>query len=156
VASKTVKEFLGVTGVVASLIFVGVEIRQNTVAARAAAYQAMGEGISEVWAQIGQDPELALLTLRFFREEDAEFTPREEAMLIAFNVAALRREETMWRQAELGLIEPEVIGYLGNDSPMWPSTSTNSAKLWPTVARLMSPDFLEYLEEERGYPASAP
>jgi hypothetical protein len=156
VSKKAVKEFLGVAGVIASLIFVGAEIRQNTVAARAAAYQAMGEGIAEYWAQMSQDPELAALHLRFFRDEDAEFTPSEEAVLIASMVATMRRTETVWRQVELGLIGPEVVEHLGNNAPLWPASSANSARLWPMVAPFMSPDFRAYVEETDGDPRATP
>ena len=39
---KDVLEIVGITAVVLSLAFVGYEIRQNTIASRAAAYQAIG------------------------------------------------------------------------------------------------------------------
>jgi hypothetical protein len=155
-SKQTWKEFLGVAGVMASLIFVGVEIRQNTVAARAAAYQAMGEGISEFWSQVGQNPDQAILISRFFQEVDAEFTAEEEAMLIATHVAALRREETVWRQIELGLVGPEMLEHLGNNAPNGPGAAGNMVRLWPKVAPLMSPDFRRYVEEAKGWPPVSP
>jgi hypothetical protein len=156
VSKQAWKEFLGVAGVIASLIFVGVEIRQNTVAARAAAYQAMGEGISEFWSQVGQNPDQAVLLSRFFNEVDAEFTPTEEAMLVATHVAALRREETVWRQIELGLVGPEMLQHLGNNAPNGPGAAGNMARLWPKVAPLMSPDFRAHIEEAKGYSPLSP
>ena len=155
-SKKAIKEFLGFAGVVASLIFVGLQVRQNTVAARAAAYQALGEGVSEYWSQISQDPEQALLILRFFREENAEFTPAEEAMLVASYVAALRRQEAVWRQVELGLLGPEVLEHLGNNAPNGAGSAGNMARLWPTVAPMMSADFRAHIEEANGYPRSSP
>jgi hypothetical protein len=56
VSGKEVREVVGFAGVVASLVFVGVEIRQNTVTARAAAYQAMGEAVSDSWIGVSDDP----------------------------------------------------------------------------------------------------
>ena len=82
-SKKAIPETLAALGVIASLVFVGLEVRQNTVSARAAAYQDMGSRISDIWLLGAQDPELALLTLRFFEEEGAEFTPVEEAVLVA-------------------------------------------------------------------------
>ena len=41
-SSKAIREALAALGVIASLLFVGFEIRQNTMVARASAYQAIG------------------------------------------------------------------------------------------------------------------
>lgn len=41
-SGEALRETLGFIGVVASLVFVGIEIRQNTIVARAAAYQDIG------------------------------------------------------------------------------------------------------------------
>ena len=48
---KALREAIGLMGVIGSLIFVGLEIRANTVAARAAAYQQMGSAISNIWLE---------------------------------------------------------------------------------------------------------
>ena len=48
-STKAIGETLAALSVVASLIFVGYEIRQNTVAARAAAYQAIGIASAAAW-----------------------------------------------------------------------------------------------------------
>lgn len=68
-------------GVIGSLIFVGLEIRANTVAARAAAYQQTGSAISNIWLEIGQDPARSLLTLEVFENRERVLTPAEEAQL---------------------------------------------------------------------------
>lgn len=147
-SGKTVRETVGFVGVVASLVFVGWEVRQNTVSARATAYQEMGSTIADVWLLGAQNPELALLTLRFFEEEDAEFTPVEEAVLIAQTVGALRQYETVWRQVELGLLAPEVLEYFGwsNDDVL----SGNMGRFWPRIRERMSPDFRSFLEGSSG------
>ena len=50
-----VREVLGFLGVTASLVFVGLEVRQNTIATRATAYQGMGAAVAEVWLEIASD-----------------------------------------------------------------------------------------------------
>ncbi len=142
-SGKAVRESIGFVGVVASLVFVGLEVRQNTVSARAAAYQDMGSSISDIWLLGAQSPELALLTLRFFEEESAEFNPVEEAVLVAQTVGALRQYETVWRQVQLGLLEPEVLEYFGWGSDL---LSGNMRRLWPRISQRMSPDFLRFVE----------
>ena len=152
----TVREVVGFTGVVLSLVFVGIQVNQNTVAARAAAYQAMGEGLSEFWFETSQSPELSVLMLRFFEEEDAEFSATEEAMIIARAVSNHRRHETIWRQVEIGLLGPEVMEHLGNNAPNGPAAAGNLARFWPRIAPMMSPDYRTYIEEARGYSPSTP
>jgi hypothetical protein len=142
---KPVGELVGLVGVIGSLVFVGLEVRQNTLAARAAAYQDMGSMISGTWMLGAEDPELAALTLRFFEEEDAEFTPIEEARLISQTVGAFRQYETVWRQVQLGLLDPEVLGYFGWGDP-GSIISGNTKKLWPRIRQYMTPDFRAFLE----------
>ena len=54
-SGKTIRETLGFLVVVASLVFVGMEIRQNTIAARAAAYQAIGIATAAVFDNQAHD-----------------------------------------------------------------------------------------------------
>jgi hypothetical protein len=52
---RTLGEALGVAAVVGSLIFVGLEIRQNTVATRAAAFQSAFGEWNTWWTEVGTD-----------------------------------------------------------------------------------------------------
>ena len=48
-SGKAIRETLGFLAVVAGLVFVGLEIRQNTIAARSAAYWEIGQATAESW-----------------------------------------------------------------------------------------------------------
>jgi len=154
VSKVSIKELVGFTGVVASLIFVGWEVNQNTVAARAAAYQVLGGTVADFWEETSRNPEQAVLLLRFFDEEDAVFTETEEAIIITRMVSNLRRFETIWRQVDIGLLEPAVLQHLGNSATNGPAFAANQARYWPRVAPMMNPDFRAYIEDARGYPRS--
>lgn len=54
-----------------------------------------------------------MLTMKFFEDEAAVFTPAEEAVLINQSIGAFRQLETTWRQVELGLLEPKVLQAFG-------------------------------------------
>lgn len=58
-SSKAIRETLATLGVIASLIFVGIEIRNGTTQARAAAYQALGVATAEWFDSWAHDPDLA-------------------------------------------------------------------------------------------------
>jgi len=138
---KAVQDLIGFAGVVGSLVFVGYQIRQNTVATRAAAYQDMGTAISEVWLQGAQDPSLASLTIRALEDPDAEYTPEQEAQLANQDIAALRQYEVVWRQVNLGILDEEALSYFG----WYPARVARGAR-WQRVRRFMSDDFREFLE----------
>ena len=139
---KSLREVVGFAGVVGSLVFVGLEIRQNTLATRAAANQNMGTAISAVWLETAQDPERSLLTLQFLDDRSMELTPTEEAQLANQSIAALRQYEVIWRQVELGLLGPEVLTYFGFEPG-----GIATGRIWPRIRDRMSPDFRAFLEE---------
>jgi hypothetical protein len=145
------KELVGFIGVVGGLVFVGLQVRQNTMAARASAYQQMGALLSDIWLQTASQPESAALTMKFFEDESAEFTPAEQAILINQTIGALRQFEATWRQVELGLLRLEVLDAFGWNSAGDPAFGINLKKLWPRIAPHMSPDFKAYLERKFGW-----
>ena len=135
------RDLIGFAGVVGSLVFVGLEVRQNTLATRAAAFQDMGTAISEVWLLGAQDPTLASLTLRSLQDPDAEFTAEEEAQIANQDIAALRQYEVVWRQVNLGILDGEVLGYFG-----WDPREVALGDRWQRIRGFMSPDFRDFLE----------
>jgi hypothetical protein len=143
-------EMVGFIGVIGSLVFVGLQIRQNTIAARASAYQQMGAVVSGVWLGTAQDPGHAVLTMRFFEEADAKFTPAEEAVLINQTIGAFRQLETTWRQVKLGLLDADVMDAFGWNAQGIPAYAVNLRRLWPRIGPLMSPDFRTYVEGTLG------
>jgi len=60
----TVVEIVGGVAVIVSLIFVGLEVRQNTEASQAATYQEMIRASNEYLLAIGTDPDLSLVMYR--------------------------------------------------------------------------------------------
>ena len=146
----SVVEVVGFVGVIGSLIFVGVQIRQNTIASRASAFQQMGTAIADIWLSTAQDPARALMTMRFFEEANAKFTPAEEAVLINQSIAALRQHETTWRQVKLGLLDPEALEAFGWNAEGTTAVAINTKRLWPRLAPQMSPDFRAYIEQTLG------
>ena len=146
---KELRETVGLLMVVASMVFVGLEIRQNTVAARAAAYQTMGSEVSALWFNSSLDPELASLLMRWQEDGTAEFDQVEEDVMVAMAVGALRQFEATWRQVELGLLRPEALEMFGWDSQPR-GVFANLRRFWPRIGVFMSADFAEYMEGTLG------
>src|SRR5688500_6750976 len=146
----SVIEIVGFVGVIGSLIFVGIQIRQNTIASRANAYQQMGAAVADIWFSTAQEPARAAMTMRFFEEPNAAFTPVEEAVLINQSIAAYRQHETTWRQVKLGLLNPEALKAFGWNAEGTSASTINTRRLWPRMAPHMSPDFRAYVEQTIG------
>ena len=74
---KVTRETLGTIGVIASMIFVGLEIRQNTQAVRANAIQESTNVARQQVLTIAADPELTRLD-RVCRDDPPDLTQEEE------------------------------------------------------------------------------
>ena len=135
--AATVREVIGFLGVTASLLFVGYEVRQNTIATRAAAYQDMGTSISEVWLETAQDTVRAKLTILGLG--GAQLTGYQ-AQMLSQRIAAYRQYEVVWRQVGLGILDEETLYYFG-----WDPTEL-AEEDWELIRPFMSDDFAEYLE----------
>lgn len=92
---------LGSAAVVASLIFVGVQIRHNTKTTRAASHHAVSKALNQInllWAQSG---EMSRLWLSGMRDRHA-LTPEERWRFDSILRAYLHVCETMYTQAKFG------------------------------------------------------
>ena len=67
---ETLRETIGFAGVIASLVFVGFEIRQTNRLAGAAAYQAIGVAAAATWDAAAHDRDFVELQLKSPSEMD--------------------------------------------------------------------------------------
>ena len=100
-------QVLGMVGLIASLIFVGLELRQNQQVARVTAYQALAEQIASYNALLLSEPDLnqirnAALNNENLTEEDAE-------QYLAFWRMLFRQSELAYLQYENGIINEELL-----------------------------------------------
>ena len=151
---KELRETVGLIAVVAGLVFVGMEVRQNNQLAQAAAYQAMGEGLGDFWLEFATDDVTADLfwqtTMATMTAEDLAAMPDSHRHRLWLSwVSSLRTLEATWRQVELGLLDEQAFGYFGNNSPALAGVASQNLQLiWPDVKAFMSPDFAEFMESQ--------
>ena len=96
-----IAQTVGSVAVVASLVFVGFEIRQNTKATRAASHHAVSEALNRVnllWAWNGKVTKIWLAGNKDRRALSAEERWRYDSILRAYMHVC----ETMYTQAHLG------------------------------------------------------
>ena len=117
-SGKDIRETVGLLLVVASMVFVGLEIRQNTIVAQAAAYQEIGFNTGEGWRTRSLDPSYAQLTV--LASDSSRWNEIDEAGWLQLRwmmLSSMRAWETVWVQVQQGLLPDEAMGRFGFRSP---------------------------------------
>ena len=96
-----IAQTLGSAAVVASIIFVGVQIRQNTKATQAASHHAVSKALNQINLLWARDGEVTRLWLSGIRDRSA-LTPEERWRFDSTLRAYFHVCETMYTQANLG------------------------------------------------------
>lgn len=103
----SIGDLLGGIGVVASLIYLGVQIRQNTKALRSSSYHQAAEQTWNYCLAVAQDASLAEILAK--RAVDpADLTPAEQIRSRSADQALIFGFENMLRLHEEGLVDPDV------------------------------------------------
>ncbi len=137
-------ELVGIFGILVSLIFVGIELRNSNLQARAAAFQAIGIATSEFHQTM--DDRLNLLYEQAFDEEALKKWSFADWLAVDRRLRAdLRLFETVLLQVEQGLLGDEAIANLGFAAfgesflsipavaCLWPRLSEGPGRVGPQV-----------------------
>jgi hypothetical protein len=137
-------ELVGIFGILVSLIFVGIELRDSNLQARAAAFQAIGIATSEFHQTM--DDRLNLLYEQAFDEEALKTWSFADWLAVDRRLRAdLRLFETALLQVEQGLLGDEAIVNLGFAAfgesflsipvvaCLWPRLSEGPGRVGPQV-----------------------
>jgi hypothetical protein len=143
-SGKAIRETLGFLAVVASMVFVGVEIRQTNKLAQAAAYQAIGVASAAAWDNQAHDREFLLATQD--KEAAAMDTADWRQRANKFTVWA-RLGETVLIQVEHGLLPPDAMERLGFAGWQGIFEEPTGACIWPLIRPGVSASFRQWVEE---------
>ena len=146
---RQVGEAVGLLGVVASLVFVGLELRQSRIAARAAAYQELGIAVAGNWMDRANNRELNDLVLLAMTADSATWAGVSDSdiyLLRSYVVANVRLYETVYLQVQQQLLDADALEYLG-----WVHLLDSKLlqRMWPQVRSAVTPGFAHYLEAEQ-------
>jgi len=143
-SGKTVGKALASAGVIASLVFVGLELRQSNAQAQAAAYQAIGSATAAVFDSWAHDPDLTAISLK----DPAELDPVEWQQLAWKFSAFARLGEMVLLQIDREILDEGAIDRLGYggwriflDQP--------AACVWPLIREGVSEEFRALVEDGR-------
>ena len=140
------KELVAAFGVIASLVFVGAEIGQNTAAVRGATYQAISDLASSGTLEAATSDHLPLL-MATVRDEDPglnDLEPEDRERLRFLYLYTVRRLENIWVQVSEGMIDQNAF------DRFMPSAGYLQARafkdFWQLNRPNLSSDFVSFFE----------
>jgi hypothetical protein len=142
---RAVIDTVGLLGVIGSLIFVGLQIRQNTRLARAEAYRAVEQTAVQWDFVAATDDELAPLLRGVTYEglrRDQLSDPDKWRVGSMFD-ALLRSYESIYRQVQEDILPGSALDGFANDQFVSPYLKD----LWPILRPNYRADFVEYFED---------
>lgn len=142
--TRTLVDVLGALGVIASLIFVGLEIRQNTAVARVTAFHTFLSEVNTLTDRVVTDDRLAGLIARTAQGEVmADFSPEDQLRLRAHFLSILRVWEGLHRSVGEGILDDSELGLIGAGNI---DANPFFMELWPGVRGQFSASFVEFME----------
>ncbi len=136
-------ELLGAVAVVASLIYVGRQIKQNTAVAKAEAYRDISLRYSQV-AMEWVDPAFLPVYVQIFDGATEDDLSREEGLQAAGYIESLLRlYETVYRQVEAGVLDEGAFQNLGEILFTLPIFTP----AWAVLRGEFDTAFVEFLED---------
>jgi len=140
-----VSQILGSAAVVASFVFLGVQIRHNTKATQAASHQAVSEALNRInllWARNGEVTRLWLSGM----PDRRTLTPEERWRFDATLRAYLHVCETMYTQANLGAGDIGIVTAEENGIK-FVFSSVSVGEWWAENPFGFSTEFRDYIEK---------
>ncbi len=142
---KETAEVIGVLGIIAGIIFLGYEIRQNTTAVRSEASQGLQDQILGIYDMLMNDP-MAEIYLKGMADPSA-LSAAEAVKFHSFWTVGLQAHQNMHTQVREGAIDQQLAeGWwqLLRDNFQSPGLQAH----WEMRGNLLSAEFREFVETE--------
>ena len=137
-------ELIGFISVIASLIFVGMEISQNTTAVRGATNQAISDQASELYLTIATDRNLAGLVKKLYDDVLREdFDSIDDMQLFMTVLTGLRRVENIYLQIEDNILNDRAFDRIG----LRFYRSKYGRQIWEENKQFFDRKFVPFFEE---------
>jgi len=131
ISSRTIRQTLGAVVVIISLVFVGMQIRESNIQARAAAYRAIGISTAEFHRGFNERMN-RVVTESEYPEAVKRWTLEDWETVERIATADLRMLEMIQLQVEQGLLPSDAVARLGYN---WGPILRNPAMacMWPEL-----------------------
>ncbi len=139
-------QILGGIGVIASLIYVAIQIRNNARAVRAATYHQVSTTFISHWEGLAHNPETLAVMLRGSRDFASLDANVELPRFYLVLMAAMRRFENAWFQYNVGVLKEtdwQAIAYDMDSLFAYPGVPI----AWDGIKNRSSVEFRKYVDE---------
>ena len=108
-------EILGILAIIGSLIFVGIEIRQNSLEIRASTHQSVSEQVTKLYLHIAGDERLSKLVSGMMANDEFrnELNATDQLSLDFIVLTGLRRIENIYLQQLDGILSDKAFERIG-------------------------------------------
>ena len=140
-------EIFGLISVIGSLIFVGIEISQNTQAVRGATHQAVFDQVSEYYLSIASDKRLADLASMTLTNELSrdKLSKGDRLSMDLVIITGVRRIENIYMQHKNGILGDDAFKMIGMNS----YRSIYARDAWDDWKNGFDADFISFFEKLR-------
>ncbi len=142
----SIGEFIAAIATLVTLVYLAVQIRQNTSSMRASMFQEAVRDFALASDVLASDADLARIWRTGIRDFDA-LEPDERHRFAAYALGLFRRTENVFFQTQHGALDPafgeSVIGSV-RIMGSWPGV----VAWWARARVLFSPSFREYVDRE--------
>jgi hypothetical protein len=142
-ALAAIGQLIGSIGVIASLIFVGIQVRQSVRASKATAFQGLVSSIIQANMTTLEIPGLLEIVDRARKGEALEAS--EHRRYVVFALTAARLAQSAHYQMQLGLLDKSKLESVVYNLVRHLKTAAGSA-VWSELAPRSDPEFREYVE----------
>tara|TARA_Y100001936_G_scaffold8075_1_gene7190 strand:+ start:55 stop:519 length:465 start_codon:yes stop_codon:yes gene_type:complete len=148
---KTIIEILGLVALIGSLIFVGIEIRQNSLAVRGATHQSISEQVTKLYMHVATNERLSKLVSQMLPGDTSDDNLRNQLnaadeLSLDFTVlTGLRRIENIYLQESDGILSDKAFERIGLEFYQTPF----SREAWEKYKTGFDKSFINFFEKLR-------
>ena len=148
---KGIIEILGLVALIGSLIFVGIEIRQNSLAVRGATHQSISEQVTKLYMHVANNERLSKLVSQMLASNTSNHNFRnqlnaaDELSLDFIVLTGLRRIENIYLQESDGILSDKAFERIGLEFYQ----TTFSRETWEKYKTGFDKAFIDFFEKLR-------
>ena len=148
-AKKEIIEILGIVTIIGSLIFVGIEIRQNSLSIRGETYQSITEQVTKLYMDIAADERLSELVSQMLPNDNDtlrnQLNAADRLSLDFIVLTGLRRIENIYLQQSDGILSNQAFERIG----LRFYQTKYSKETWERYKSGFDTSFIKFFEELR-------
>ena len=150
---KEIIEISGIIAIIGSLIFVGIEIRQNSSAIRGSTHQSISEQVTKLYMNVATDERLSELVSQMLPNDSIlpndslrnKLSATEQLSLDFIVLTGLRRIENIYLQQSDGILSNQAFERIGLEFYQ----TKYSIETWERYKAGFDSSFIEFFEELR-------